>query len=333
MASKKRDEPAVSRRDLFRNLGAAVAVTLRGGADPGANAAARAPKRADAPGSVPARSQESVLRRRIPSSGEEIPAIGLGTWQTFDVGESGETRAPLRDVLAAFARLGGSVVDSSPMYGRSEAVLGDLAAALGLRPRLFLATKVWTRGREEGVRQMRRSLELLRADRVDLMQVHNLVDVATQLETLAGCKRDGLVRYIGVTHYRADAYADLERALAAERVDFVQLNYSLAERDAERRLLDVAADRGVAVLVNRPFAGSALFSRVHDRKVPEWAAEFGARSWAQYFLKWILAHPSVSCAIPATSDPRHLEDNMGALRGRLPDAAERKRMADTIDSL
>jgi len=180
---------------------------------------------------------------------------------------------------------------------------------------------------------MRRSLELLRADRVDLMQVHNLVDVATQLETLAGCKRDGLVRYIGVTHYRADAYADLERALAAERVDFVQLNYSLAERDAERRLLDVAADRGVAVLVNRPFAGSALFSRVHDRKVPEWAAEFGARSWAQYFLKWILAHPSVSCAIPATSDPRHLEDNMGALRGRLPDAAERKRMADTIDSL
>jgi diketogulonate reductase-like aldo/keto reductase len=286
-----------------------------------------------AAGSGPAGPQDPVLHRRIPSSGEEIPAIGLGTWQTFDVGEGGESRAPLRDVLSAFVRLGGSVVDSSPMYGRSEAVLGDLTAELALRSRLFLATKVWTRGRDEGIRQMQRSIELLRADRIELLQVHNLVDVATHLETLAGWKRDGRIRYVGVTHYRAAAYPELERALTAHTVDFVQLNYSLAERDAERRLLDVAADQGVAVLVNRPFAGSAMFSRVRERPVPDWTAEFGARTWAQFFLKWIVSHPAVSCAIPATSDPRHLEDNMGALRGRLPDTAERKRMTDTFDSL
>ncbi|MGD8277877.1 MAG: aldo/keto reductase [Gemmatimonadota bacterium] len=329
----KDDDKGVSRRDLFRNLGAAMAVTIRGGAEPGTGPAERAPKRADVPGSVPTRSQDTVLRRRIPSSGEEIPAVGLGTWRTFDVGDGEESRAPLRDVLSGFTRLGGSVIDSSPMYGRSEAVLGELTAELGLRPRLFLATKVWTRGRDDGVREMQRSLELLRSERIELMQVHNLVDAGTHLETLAGWKHDGRVRYIGVTHYRAEAYAELERALTANSVDFVQLNYSLGERDAERRLLDVAADRGVAVLVNRPFTGSALFSRVRGRTVPAWAAEFGARSWAQFFLKWILSHPAVSCAIPATSDPHHLEDNMGALRGRLPDPAERVRMTESFDSL
>jgi len=330
---KDGEDRSVSRRDLFRNLGTAVAVTLRGGKEKGTGPGDRAPRRADVAGSVPAQSAESVLRRRIPSSGEEIPAVGLGTWQTFDVGENEDSRAPLRDVLAAFVRLGGSVVDSSPMYGRSEAVLGEITAGLGLRPRLFLATKVWTRGHDDGIRQMQRSLELLRAERIELMQIHNLLDASTHLETLAGWKRDGRVKYVGVTHYRPEAYGELERAITANSVDFLQLNYSMAERDAERRLLDVAADRGVAVLVNRPFAGSALFSRVRGKTVPAWAAGFGARSWAQFFLKWILSHPAVTCAIPATSDPRHLEDNMDAIRGRLPDPAERTRMTEAFDSL
>jgi aryl-alcohol dehydrogenase-like predicted oxidoreductase len=330
---KSGDDGSVSRRALFRNLGSAVAATLRGGAEPGTGPADRAPKRAAAPGSVPARTQDSVLRRRVPSSGEQIPAVGLGTWQTFDVGEGDASRGPLRDVLSAFSRLGGSVIDSSPMYGRSEAVVGDLTADLGLRPHLFLATKVWTRGREDGIRQMQRSFELLRAERLELMQVHNLVDASIHLETLAGWKRDGRVRHVGVTHYRAEAYGELEQAITTNRVDFVQLNYSLAERDAERRLLDVAADRGSAVLVNRPFAGGALFARARGKPVPGWAAEFGVRSWAQFFLKWILSHPAVTCVIPATADPRHLEDNMYALRGRLPDAAERARLTETFDSL
>jgi diketogulonate reductase-like aldo/keto reductase len=233
-------------------------------------------------------------------------------------------------VLRRFVDLGGRVVDSSPMYGAAESVVGDLAADLGVRERLWVATKVWTSGRAAGIAQMERSLQRLRGPRVDLMQVHNLVDWRTHLATLRAWKDAGRVRYIGVTHYTASAYDELERILRAEALDFVQLNYSVVEREAERRLLPLARDRRVAVLVNRPFAEGALFARVRGRPLPAWAADVDCASWAQLFLKWIVAHPAVTCVIPATSRPPHLEDNMQAGAGRLPDAAARDRIAALV---
>jgi diketogulonate reductase-like aldo/keto reductase len=282
---------------------------------------------AAAGGAAGARGQPIV--RAIPASKETLPVIGLGTWQTFDVGR-GAAREPLRVVLRRFVELGGRVVDSSPMYGRAESVVGDLATELGLRDRLFVATKVWTSGREAGVAQMEESARRLRAPRLDLMQVHNLVDWRTHLRTLTEWKRAGRVRYVGVTHYTAGAYAELEQVVAREPLDFVQLNYSLVEREAEHRLLPLAAERGVAVIVNRPFAEGALFRRVKGQTLPPWAADIGCRSWAQLFLKWIAAHPSVTCVIPATSRPEHLEDNMQAGAGPLPDATLRERIAGLI---
>jgi diketogulonate reductase-like aldo/keto reductase len=268
--------------------------------------------------------------RAIPSTRETVPVIGLGTWQTFDV-SAGAARAPLREVLQRFVELGGRIVDSSPMYGRAESVVGELAAELGLRDKLFIATKVWTSGRDAGITQMNESMRRLRTPpRLDLMQVHNLVDWRTHLRTLAEWKRAGRVRYVGVTHYTAGAYAELEQVLQSEPLDFVQLNYSVVEREAERRLLPLAADRGLAVLVNRPFAEGALFRRVRGQTLPPWAAEAGCRSWAQLFLKWIVAHPAVTCVIPATSRPEHLEDNMQAGAGPLPDAALRDRIAALV---
>ena len=272
----------------------------------------------------------ALLQRPIPASGETIPAVGLGTWRTFDVGASPAEREPLREVLRRFAALGGRVIDSSPMYGAAETVVGDLATDLGIHASLFLATKVWTTGREAGVTQMERSLQRLRTRRLDLMQVHNLVDWQTHLRTLREWKRAGRVRYLGVTHYTSSAYGELERVMRSERLDFVQLNYSLAEREAERRLLPLARDRGIAVLVNRPFVEGALFQRVRGQALPAWAADFDCESWAQFFLKWVLAHPAVTCVIPATSRPEHLADNMRAGQGALPDAATRERMAGLV---
>jgi diketogulonate reductase-like aldo/keto reductase len=259
--------------------------------------------------------------------------IGLGTWQTFDVGKADSARAPLREVLREFVKLGGKVVDSSPMYGQSESVAGDLATDMGLHTELFLATKVWTSGRDAGIRQMEESFRRLRVQRMDLMQVHNLVDWRTHLVTLRNWKQQGKVRYIGVTHYTASAYNDLAQVLEAEELDFVQLNYSLAEREAERRLLPLAADRRVAVLVNRPFAEGALFRKVRGKSLPPWAAEIGCSSWAQFFLKFIVSHPAVTCAIPATSKVQHVVDNMEAGLGQLPDAGMRQRMARAITEL
>ena len=266
-----------------------------------------------------------LLTRPIPSTGETIPAVGLGTWRVFDVGGSTAERGPLKDVLKGLLELGGRVVDSSPMYGAAESVVGDLAADLGITDKLFLATKVWTSGREAGVAQM--VLRRLRAQRLDLMQIHNLLDWRTHLRTLREWKAAGRIRYLGVTHYTASAYDELERVLRAETLDFVQVNYSLGERDAERRILPLARDRGVAVLANRPFAEGGLFQRVRTQAVPPWAAEFECDSWAQFFLKWILANPAVTCAIPGTSRPQHLVDNLKAALGKLPDAAMRDRMA------
>jgi diketogulonate reductase-like aldo/keto reductase len=281
-------------------------------------------------GSSGAGAASSLLARAIPSSGETIPAVGLGTWQTFDVGASPGDREPLREVLRRFVAAGGRVIDSSPMYGTAESVVGDLAAEVGVADTLFLATKVWTSGRAAGAAQMEQSLRRLRTKRLDLMQIHNLLDWRTHLATLREWKQAGRIRYLGVTHYTASAFDELERVLRAEPLDFVQVNYSLGERDAERRILPLARDRGIAVLVNRPFSAGGLFAGVRGQPLPAWAAEIGCESWAQIFLKWILAHPGVTCVIPATRRPEHLVDNMKAGLGALPDAATRERMATLV---
>jgi diketogulonate reductase-like aldo/keto reductase len=269
----------------------------------------------------------SVLERRIPSSGEMIPALGIGTWRVFDVGSSAPDRAPIKDVLRRFVELGGKVIDASPMYGAAEAVVGEVGSELGILDRLFLATKVWASGRDAGIAQMEQSFRRMRTRRVDLMQIHNLLDWQTQLRTLRDWKAAGRIRYLGVTHYLASAYDELGRVLRGESLDFVQINYSLGERESERRILPLARERGVAVIVNRPFAEGALFSRVRGTPLPPWAAELDCESWVQLFLKWILAHPAVTCVIPGTGKPEHLLDNMKAAGGRLPDQAMRDRIA------
>jgi diketogulonate reductase-like aldo/keto reductase len=276
---------------------------------------------------------QSIIRKPIPRGGETLPVIGLGTWQTFDVGAAQSARAPLKEVLRDFVQLGGSVIDSSPMYGKSESVTGDLAAELGIYQQLFIATKVWTNGRDAGIRQMEESLRRLRVKKMDLMQIHNLVDYRTHLVTLRKWQEQGRVRYIGVTHYSASAYTELARVLETENLDFVQLNYSMAEREAEQRLLPLAADKRIAVLVNRPFSAGSLFKKVRDKQLPPWAKEMGCATWAQYFLKFIVSHPAVTCAIPATGKPQHLVENMHAGIGPLPDAKTRERMADYFAEL
>jgi len=258
-----------------------------------------------------------------------LPIIGLGTWQTFDVGSSDAVRKPLADVLRAFVDLGGRVVDSSPMYGRSEEVLGDLAVRLGVREQLYVATKVWTRGREAGIAQMEDSEKKLRG-RVDLMQVHNLVDVETHLATLRKWKAEGRVRAIGVTHYTSSAYDDLAAVLRREPIDFVQLNYSLAEREAEQRILPLAQERGIRVLVNRPFGAGSLFRETRNKPLPPFAKDLGCGSWAELFLKFVVSHPAVTCAIPATSKVEHLRQNMNAGVGVMPDAKMRARIAAAL---
>jgi len=275
----------------------------------------------------------ALLARRIPKTGETVPAVGLGTWQVFDVAGNAGELAQARETLKVFAELGGRLIDSSPMYGSSESVSGQLAAELGLQGKLFVATKVWTSGREAGIRQMQDSMKKLRLERLDLMQVHNLVDAPTHLATLREWKRSGKARYVGVTHYHAGAHAELEKVLKPGDLDFVQVNYSLAEPEAERRLLRVAADTSTAVIVNRPFAEGAMFGRVKGKALPEWAKEIGCASWAQFFLKWILAQPAVTCVIPGTRNPKHIADNLGAAAGALPDEAMRRRMSDYFGSL
>ena len=273
-----------------------------------------------------------MLTRAIPSSGEKIPIIGLGTWQTFDVGSSDADRAPLEQVLSLLVKLGGRVIDSSPMYGRSEEVIGDLATKLHLQEKLFLATKVWTQGRQAGIESMERSFARLKTKRIDLMQVHNLVDVSTHLQTMREWKAHGRFRYIGVTHYNESAYPELEKVLRSEQVDFLQVNYSIGERAAELRILPLAQERKVAVIINRPFGGGDLFRRVRSKPLPEWAAEFDCRSWAQFFLKWIAGHSAVTCIIPATDKPDHMQDNAAAGFGLLPDAKMRQQMVDYVSA-
>jgi diketogulonate reductase-like aldo/keto reductase len=268
--------------------------------------------------------------RLIPSTREPLPVIGCGTYRTFDVGATPEERAPLLAVLKALFAAGGSVIDSSPMYGAAERVVGDLLAQTQNRSRAFLATKVWTSGKQAGLDQLNRSFELLQDRRIDLMQVHNLLDWKVQLSTLRDLKSAGRIRYIGITHYSASAFAEVESVLRSETLDFLQINYAMNDTAVERRILPLAADRGVAVIVNQPFGGGSLLGELRNRPLPSWAREIDCQSWAQVLLKFVLSHPAVTCAIPGTGRPEHMLDNIGAGFGRMPDAALRARMIDSL---
>ncbi len=268
--------------------------------------------------------------RTMPSSGVQVPVIGLGTWRGFDVGADAAARARLTDVLRELFAAGGRVIDSSPMYGTSEEVAGDLLQALAAHDTAFVATKVWTEGRAAGVAQMQDSMRKLRDTRIELMQVHNLVDWRTHLDTLRGWKKEGRIQHLGVTHYRDDAHDQLEAVMTGVPIDAVQLNYSIDNRSAERRLLPLAAERGIGVLVNLPFGGGGLLKRMQSRPLPSWAGEVGCTSWAQFLLKYVVSHPAVTCAIPGTSRPEHMRENAAAGTGQLPDADLRRRMVQTL---
>lgn len=256
--------------------------------------------------------------RSIPSTGAALPVIGCGTWLGFDVGGSPAEKPQRGEVLAELFAAGGSVVDSSPMYGSAEAVVGELLHAGGLREKAFLATKVWTTGKQAGIAQMERSMALLRTSHIDLMQVHNLVDWRTHLTTLREWKARGRISYIGVTHYTESGYAELEQAMRAEPLDVVQFNYSAAGRGAEQRLLPLAAERGIAVLVNLPFGGGKALRALRGKPLPPWAPEIGCTSWNQVLLKFVLSQPAVTCVIPGTSNPVHMRENAIAGDGEQP---------------
>jgi diketogulonate reductase-like aldo/keto reductase len=274
--------------------------------------------------------REKMLTRLIPATREPLPVVGCGTYRTFDVGASPEERAPLLAVLRVLFAAGGSVIDSSPMYGTAERVVGDLLSESQDRSRAFLATKVWTSGQQAGIEQINRSFALLRDRRIDLIQVHNLLDWKVQLSTLRDLKRAGRIRYVGITHYSASAYAEVEAVLRSEALDFLQINYAMNDTAAERRILPLAADRGVAVIANQPFGGGGLLSDLLRRPLPSWAQEIGCQSWAQVLLKFVLSNPAVTCVIPGTGRPEHMEDNIGAGFGRMPDAALRARMINSL---
>ncbi len=275
-----------------------------------------------------------LLERKIPSTGETIPAIGLGTSGPFEVGTDAAARAPLREVLEAFFAGGASLIDTSPMYSTAEAVLGELLTP-DQQAKVFMATKVWTpgsgaHGEQKGIEQMQRSMSLLERKRIELMQVHNLVDLDAHLKTLRRWKEEGRIKYIGVTHYTTSSYPELISILGREKLDFMQFNYSAATREAEKKLLPLCAEKGVAVIINRGFEDGNLFAQVKGKPVPEWAAEFGANSWAQIFLKFVLAHPAVTCVIPATGKVKNLVDNLGAAVGELPNEKQRAQIVAAV---
>ncbi len=275
---------------------------------------------------------ETMITRPIPVSGEALPVIGLGTWQVFDLPSTPEALAAPRRIVDMLVQKGGRLIDSSPMYGRAERVVGDVIAAGADREALFLATKVWTDGKMAGYRQMERSFELMRTKVMDLMQVHNRRDLDTHMETIREWQAQKRIRYSGVTDYRESALDDMEAVMREYRPNFIQINYSLGEHGADDRVLPYAQDSGTAVLVNRPFMSGALFRAVRGQALPDWATPF-AGSWGQFFLKFIVSHPAVTCVIPATSDPEHMADNLAAGFGPLPDAATRERMLRFVGDL
>jgi aryl-alcohol dehydrogenase-like predicted oxidoreductase len=274
--------------------------------------------------------QEKMRTRLIPSTREPLPVVGCGTYRTFDVGATPEEHAPLLEVLKVLFAAGGSVIDSSPMYGAAERVIGDLLAQTKNRSRAFLATKVWTSGKQSGLDQINRSFTLLQDARIDLVQVHNLLDWRVQISTLRDLKGAGRIRYIGITHYSASAFAEVEAVLRSETLDFLQINYAMNDTSVERRILPLAVDRGVAVIVNQPFGGGGLLGELRHRPLPPWAQEIDCQSWAQVLLKFVLSNPAVTCVIPGTGRPEHMLDNIGAGFGRMPDAALRARMIDAL---
>lgn len=301
-----------SRRQVLKNLAALIALNL--------------PEQGLAVRDV----REKMHTRLIPATKEALPVVGCGTYRTFDVGATFGERAPLLAVLNVLFTAGGSVIDSSPMYGMAEHVVGELLAQTQNRSRAFLATKVWTGGQQAGMEQINRSFELLQDRRIDLIQVHNLLDWKVQLATLRDLKRAGRIRYVGITHYSASAYAEVEAVLRAEPLDFLQINYAMNDTAAERRILPLAADRGVAVIVNQPFGGGGLLRDLLRRPLPSWAAEIDCQSWAQVLLKFVLGNAAVTCVIPGTGRPEHMVDNVGAGFGHMPDAALRARMLESL---
>lgn len=289
-----------------------------------------------APLSVPlahAKSSKTLVSRALPGSRERIPVIGMGSWLTFDAAGDLHALGIRVKVLAEFFARGGALIDSSPMYGTSQQTIGHCLAELGRPSSLFAATKVWTRGRWLGERQMKKSADLWGLDGFDLMQVHNLVDANTHLETLKEWKAEGRVKYIGVTTSHGRRHAELEQLMDSGTVDFVQFTYNILDREAEQRLLPLALERRIGVIINRPFKRSRVFDRVRGQPLPEWALEFDCANWAQFFLKFVVSHRAVTCAIPATSRVDHMIENMGAQSGRLPDPTMRLRMAKYYDRL
>lgn len=281
------------------------------------------------PGYLFAAGNQAAITRPIPKTGETIPAIGMGSWLTFAVGDDPEEIAVRTRVLQTFFDMGGGLIDSSPMYGSSEEVIGRCLARIKNRDRLFSATKVWTTGWQQGIRQMKRSQAKWGVSRFDLMQVHNLLDWQTHLETLRGWKREGRIRYIGVTTSHGRRHEELAHIMrTVSDIDFVQFTYNIEDREAERELLPLASERKLAVIINRPFQRAGLFEKVHDKPLPRWAKDIDCDNWAQFFLKFVISHPAVTCAIPATSSVDHMQQNMAALRGPLPDAATRKNMLE-----
>lgn len=304
----------IKRREAIKLIGCAAATTL-------------------ITPSLYAINSNSIMKRIIPSSGEQLPVIGLGTWQTFDVGNNQEKREPLLDVLKTMKSLGGAMIDSSPMYASSETVVGDLTQELGIENSFFYATKVWTEGKNNGISQMNASFNKMQRKTMDLMQIHNLVDWQTHIKTLRDWKEEGKIRYFGFTHYTNNSHETLVKLIKQERPDFVQFNYSINERNAEQQLLNVAKDNGTAVIINRPYDGGNLFRSVKGKELPVWCKDLDINSWGQYFLKYIISHEAVNCVIPGTSKAKHAEDNMKAGYGKLPNNKERLQMLNYLKAL
>jgi aryl-alcohol dehydrogenase-like predicted oxidoreductase len=277
---------------------------------------------------------QPLIQKKIPSSGESIPVIGIGTARRYEEVKSEAEKAPLRDTIRQFQALGGKVIDSSPSYGTAEAVVGEVVEGLKIRDSLFLATKVSLRnvGRDEGIKQIEESFKKYRTNKLDLIAVHNLRDTETQLRTLREMKQAGRIRYVGITTSFDNQYGEFEQVMKKESLDFIQVDYALDNRDAGERIIPLAADRGLAVMINLPFGRGRLFNAVQGKKLPEWANEIDCQSWAQFFLKYIVSHPAITCAVPGMARPEYVVDNLGAARGRLPDAAMRRRMEQFIDN-
>ena len=278
---------------------------------------------------------QPLIQKKIPSSGESIPIIGIGTARRYEEVKTDAEKAPLRETIRQFQALGGKVIDSSPSYGTAEAVVGELADGLKIRDSLFLATKVSLRkvGREEGIAQIEQSFKRLRANKIDLLAVHNLRDTDTQLRTLREMKQAGRIRYVGITTSFDNQYGEFEQVIKKQTLDFIQVDYALDNRDAGERIIPLAGDRGMAVMINLPFGRGRLFKAVQGKRLPEWAGEFDCQSWPQFFLKYIVSHPAITCAVPGMARPEYVVDNLGAARGRLPDGAARRKMEQFIDNV